>query len=1438
MQEDSPGRQDKHVRNERYSTPTKPKKLSVITAKQKAKEFAAKDDKSTRVLAKQAIVKELQTHLTVEAQGIALRNRREAYGSGNDSEYIKPNKGKQEEKKPGAKLASKIPRRIDGASAGTANKKSLKSSPKLWQKDHHETAVANRGSEIFDENRERYLAEKYSLIWKRRTYGRVTPVIARIHYEKKLKQRALEVWQDIWWSGRKGWKLNVRADYHNRYRLWQKAWRAWREYIKYCRGKKAKENLAQLQAHNALLVKYCYGWKEYIRIRRSKQQLTDQALDLAQKQLKRRVWEQWLAQLAFRRHLKYMDREALGFWANSLMTKAWRVWYAAWSLRIEEKEKLKVASRFYNQALVLRVWRALKNFRSIRKLKQLRHGAASRHYSFTMLRKSFVFWVERWQREVELAQFDDLVSFKGAVAVTRRVFIHWKHYVVLKHEGYENEDDADRHYRQHLLKMCFNALHLKAVHRRLKEMRMKMAADLCQRIKLQRVWNVWLKRCEHSEELKLHSVSKKARAHYSFQLRRKLFAVWVRYCRWRRFRKSQYGMADYHFRERALPRYFCRMMVFVDLMHAKKEKILAAEKFRREALQAKTFYLWWRKYQLIMDLRMMERMAILHNDEIMKRRCLRFWLQRAREKLRERELQAEADDHHNRRLLLMGLTRWIEFNREMKESRSVQRSSLRHYYIRLLKKSWMAWEQFVHHRQVKWQKQVRADLHYQRHIFSTVITAWKDHHSHAKAAEAHCERKLQRHNFNRLRFAFEMWKQNVRENKAEQQNKEVARTFLNQTLLSKCFFCWREFATRHTVKKWKQWQQVQEIQKDLEKGKLHRSFRAWKSFTRKSVYDRNLKLKADGHHKKTLMNKMVLMWKGYVRLCFRIKILQRQSMWLHNRRITASFFSKWKKQHSAAVREKRQTVLALWQWSVTLQRKAFYAILEYAISRKRKAARISRALEERRNRLLRIGVTRWMKVGFHLAAERSRLAQERQLEAAHSVHRCVYRCAMHWRRLTAKRVRQRGGRPRSRPVSEAKHNWPLTSMLEPKRPGPSAQPASYGIDIDRIISETFKERPAPRKPDYLRESFDLTQITMETNLPPSVQSTHVHVTARDDDETKPRPSLPVPYLQMRSNIHPHQRNPREESIVFPSSSCDETSSLLTEGPGESRMDAYDLKTTVVSEKQPGSTNASTKPVQIPAIQQLDNTTRRRSAGKYPVLLPPSSFMLPSRSKGLPLQASLPEGVVVHDSNSTHPASTPRTSLDSQKLGASSPATSTSSGGSEEDERDDPPKAGCGEIDETVGKIDGEEDGEGESEEEGDDDRKSNGELEDKGLEYNKIKDETTNYDLPRYLREKENLQRRIAAMKNTLQEFQDLKVTYNRKRRQRDQLFVWVREQREKLGPNHEDEELLQTEQCLDELTQEVNEIVERMNQTRPLVEKVAASIRELIQKAGLESLE
>jgi len=109
MQEDSPGGRRKSMRNERYNTPTKPKKLSVSAAKQKAKEFATKDDKSTRVLAKQAILEELNAHLVVRAQGVLPQSRRKGDKSGNDSEHAKSSNTKEEETK-AVKFSSKIPR--------------------------------------------------------------------------------------------------------------------------------------------------------------------------------------------------------------------------------------------------------------------------------------------------------------------------------------------------------------------------------------------------------------------------------------------------------------------------------------------------------------------------------------------------------------------------------------------------------------------------------------------------------------------------------------------------------------------------------------------------------------------------------------------------------------------------------------------------------------------------------------------------------------------------------------------------------------------------------------------------------------------------------------------------------------------------------------------------------------------------------------------------------------------------------------------------------------------------------------------------------------------------------------------------------------------------------------------------------------------------------
>ena len=74
-------------------------------------------------------------------------------------------------------------------------------------------------------------------------------------------------------------------------------------------------------------------------------------------------------------------------------------------------------------------------------------------------------------------------------------------------------------------------------------------------------------------------------------------------------------------------------------------------------------------------------------------------------------------------------------------------------------------------------------------------------------------------------------------------------------------------------------------------------------------------------------------------------------------------------------------------------------------------------------------------------------------QVAHSVQQCVYRCAVHWRRITAKRVRDRGGKPRPRPVIEEKSDRPFPRVSCPINPVPSTQPAAYSVAVDRY--ETF-----------------------------------------------------------------------------------------------------------------------------------------------------------------------------------------------------------------------------------------------------------------------------------------------------------------------------------------------------------------------------------------------
>lgn len=175
-------------------------------------------------------------------------------------------------------------------------------------------------------------------------------------------------------------------------------------------------------------------------------------------------------------------------------------------------------------------------------------------------------------------------------------------------------------------------------------------------------------------------------------------------------------------------------------------------------------------------------------------------------------------------------------------------------------------------------------------------------------------------------------------------------------------------------------------------------------------------------------------------------------------------------------------------------------------------------------------------------------------------------------------------------------------------------------------------------------------------------------------------------------------------------------------------------------------------------------------------MPPSSFILPARSRETSRKSCLPDEAVVRASNSSHPASTPHTSPDSENQMQFSPSSeaSLSSRGLEEDEdrEDNSSVEYCKEEKENGRMVDMEDkemeeemnkEGEEEnSEDEGEerDEDTSDGQQVGEGRKPKKVREKTLGNQLFDQQRDQGNLRERIAAMKNTLQEFQELKTAY------------------------------------------------------------------------------
>ncbi|KAL4231291.1 spindle pole body protein Sfi1 [Mactra antiquata] len=866
----------------------------------------------------------------------------------------------------------------------------------------------NRGGRM-KELRIRHLARKFLYMWKKKVFGRILPSEARAHYHGRLIRIAFKAWHDMWWELRKEWRLVIRAECHHRYILWLKTFRAWKEYIVKQRIKNSKIAVAEQYASVKLSRKCLNGWLQYTEHRRGKRYANKRAADFHNTNLVRSCWLSWVSSHEVIQHRQHMESVALQFWAYRIQAQYWLVWQS----KLTEKRSAIMnhykAIRHHNTVCVKKCFKSLYQYWIHRQKRDLEKDKCDKMYKDNLVQKVFTVWYEMYQHRLHVHERQDRITSLAEISQKRRVFSHWKHYVLLQREKYEQIAEAENHYRNKLLKMGFGAFRLCVVQKHLKIIRKQMADQMRYRQLINTAWCTWILRCENNEELSIITLSHKAWKHYRGVLLRKCFNQLMVYTEWRQHRQAQYARADAHFYMQVMPHYMYRLKLFVQLMKKNRDNVENASEFRRENSLARFFYLWINQFESSKENRMNERMAILHNNGKLVKKYFKSWNCKLVENIKEAEKEAMAIEHYNEVICRNHLQIWRKYIQDRKKSEKQDIEASRYYCRRIMKKCIHSWIKYTRQRHEKKRKVEKAENFYRRHVCQRMVVMWLHYVDTQRSIKARVEVLYRRKCLIFMGECFQTWRDNVTSQKLDKQNEHLAETHFKLKILAKVFTAWHRYSAIHAYKKSETGQWVQSAKEYLDSKMLGVYFNKWKLSHCNHVNMRLQYERAVEHDSTIVLQKSLTMWKLYTKHSVKKTLLQKQCDWFNKVRLSGHCLIVWKQAFSAAQVEKQKTSLALWHWSLQLNRKVLMAWYSYLIHRKHKKERVMAAMDRRRHRLLKDGVTQWLRVADDLSLMRKKFAVQQQAKNVYETYQVVLRCGLHWKHWANNQRKKRGG---------------------------------------------------------------------------------------------------------------------------------------------------------------------------------------------------------------------------------------------------------------------------------------------------------------------------------------------------------------------------------------------------------------------------------------------
>ncbi|XP_067443281.1 protein SFI1 homolog isoform X2 [Thunnus thynnus] len=854
----------------------------------------------------------------------------------------------------------------------------------------------NKGGRL-KELRIRHLARKFLKIWMQNTFGRILPHQAKSHYDSVVLRRAFKGWRDEWWTSRREWSLQMRAECHYRYYLYYLTFQSWQKFTSLQREQKRKIQNAQSFANRQRMRLVWDRWEVFTEMRRMKNRMLDSALEQNKLTTLRSAWSLWQIRLQQHRDIHTLEDRALKQWALNSQSRAWLQWKEMHAAACCQREKESKASLHFILRLKRKTLHQWISYASSRQIKKQSQAVAKRATDLHLTRKCWSKWCSALHRKWSEEERSQAAGHLARRSTQRRALQHWRAYVTSCREEAERNQSASQHHHHHLLRAGVQGLSLNVCWNKAQRLNNNVAVQHCHQTMISKYWKLWQERLEEAEDKSFQPLTEKAATNYSTSLLSSCFCQWREKLAEQRHMQELQHRADVWFAERMLPRCFNSWVGFTLQRRLHKQRRHKAEVYNKQRQYSCVFYTWWGQSEKHKEEMLSERMAILHEERGHTQRAWTRWRQRAEQQINEEEKEKASDRLYLHRLLHKTVTQWKDNSTEIRDRRNREQRAGRHGDLCCMRWAVDRWKKFVQSQRKKRSRLEQMQRYHEIKLLKHTFVAWKKHHLQMSQIYGHAEELHRQHTQHFLRKLLYVWRENAALLVEVRLMEQQAQNHFHHFLRLKVFLAWREETTHAASKRHQQREALSRAQRSINQVWLLRSFQQWRRKTRAARRERMCMEKARKHHDSKLLSKALRAWNKHHYQCRKHKVMKRQGILLLRLKLCQTYFEQWKMKLQHRWRESKQTERALWHWSLTLQAKVLYGWRLWVTEQRRKQEQAARAAQVYRDQLLREGVTCILTYAAHMSDLTTSLTQHSQEQRSRHIQRVVKRCAMRWK---------------------------------------------------------------------------------------------------------------------------------------------------------------------------------------------------------------------------------------------------------------------------------------------------------------------------------------------------------------------------------------------------------------------------------------------------------